>query len=109
MIVETLLQDTSPAPPARHPRRYDSAVPRPQSKLSATERTALDRWVAQLDDADQHRKDVRAGFAAWVRGVGPAAVAHELGISRGAINERLKSYEGTYRRRGKREQPQRSR
>lgn len=76
-------------------------MPRPQSKLSATERSALDRWVAELEDADQHRKDVRAGFAAWVREVGPAAVAHELGISRGAINERLKSYEGTYKRRGK--------
>lgn len=75
-------------------------MPRPQSKLSATERNALDRWVAKLDLADQHRKDVRADFAAWVREVGPAAVAHELRISRGAMNERLKSYEGTYKRRG---------
>jgi hypothetical protein len=76
-------------------------MPRPQSKLSATEQVALARWVAKLEDADQRRKDVRADFAAWVREVGPAAVAHELGISRGAINERLKSYEGTYVRRGK--------
>ncbi len=80
--------------------RYDSPLPRPQSKLSATQRRSLDQWVAKLEDADQHRKDVRAGFAAWVREVGPAAVAHELGITRGAINERLKSYEGTYVRRG---------
>lgn len=84
---------------------YDSAMPRPQSKLSATERRAFDLWVAKLEDADQHRRDVRAGFAAWVREVGPAAVAHELGISRGAINERLKSYEGTYKRRGNKEHP----
>lgn len=75
-------------------------MPRPQSKLSATERSALDQWVARLEEADQHRKDIRAGFAAWVREVGPAAVAYELGISRGAINERFKSYEGTYTRRG---------
>jgi hypothetical protein len=75
-------------------------MPRPQSKLSTTERSDLDRWIARLEEADRHRKDIRAGFAAWVREVGPAAVAHELGISRGAINERLKSYEGTYRRRG---------
>ena len=84
---------------------YDPLMPRPQSKLSATEQIALAQWVAKLDDADRHRKDVRAEFAAWVREVGPAAVAHELGISRGAINERLKSYEGTYVRRGNKEQP----
>jgi hypothetical protein len=77
-------------------------VPRPQSTLSATERSALDRWVAKLEDADRHRKSARAEFAAWVREVGPSAVAHELGISRGAMNERLKSYEGTYKRRGTR-------
>jgi sugar diacid utilization regulator len=75
-------------------------VPRPQSQLSATEQRSLARWVAQLDHADQHRKDLRAAFAAWVREVGPAAVAHALGISRNAMNERLKSYEGTYQRRG---------
>jgi hypothetical protein len=75
-------------------------MPRPQSKLSADERKTLVQWVAKLDHADQRRKDLRAAFAAWVREVGPAAVAHELGISRGAINERLKSYEGTYERRG---------
>ena len=76
-------------------------MPRPQSQLSATEQRALDRWVAELDEADQRRKDLRADFAAWVREVGPAAVAHALGISRNAMNERLKSYEGTYQRRGK--------
>jgi hypothetical protein len=76
-------------------------VPRPRSTLTAAQRTALARWIANLEDADRRRKDVRAGFAAWVREVGPAAVAHELGITRGAINERLKSYEGTYVRRGK--------
>ena len=81
-------------------RYYDPAVPRPQSTLSATERNALDGWVARLEEADRRRKGVRADFAAWVREVGPAAVAHELGISRGAMNERLKSYEGTYKRRG---------
>jgi hypothetical protein len=75
-------------------------VPRPQSRLSPTEQKALARWVAALDEADQRRKDLRAEFAAWVRGVGPAAVAHGLGISRNAMNERLKSYEGTYHRRG---------
>jgi len=80
---------------------YDSAMPRPRSKLPTTERRALDQWVTKLEDADRHRKDVRADFAAWVREVGPAAVAHELGISRGAMNERLKSYEGTYKRRGR--------
>ena len=77
-------------------------MPRPQSRLSATEHQALDRWVAALDEADQRRKDLRAEFAAWVREVGPAAVAHGLGISRNAMNERLKSYEGTYHRRGTR-------
>ncbi len=76
-------------------------MPRPQSQLSATEQRALERWVAELDEADQRRKDLRADFAAWVREVGPAAVAHGLGISRNAMNERLKSYEGTYQRRGK--------
>lgn len=75
-------------------------MPRPQSTLSTAERNALDRWVAKLEDADRRRKGVRADFAAWVREVGPAAVAHELGITRGAMNERLKSYEGTYKRRG---------
>jgi uncharacterized protein with gpF-like domain len=77
-------------------------VPRPQSLLSATEQQTLSRWVDELDEADQHRRDLRANFAAWVREVGPAAVAHALGISRNAMNERLKSYEGTYQRRGKR-------
>ena len=76
-------------------------MPRPQSKLSAAEQRALVQWVAKLDNADRRRKDLRLDFAMWVREVGPAAVAHELGISRGAINERLKSYEGTYKRRGK--------
>jgi len=75
-------------------------VPRPQSQLSATEQEVLVRWVAELDEADRRRKDLRADFAAWVRDVGPAAVAHALGISRNAMNERLKSYEGTYQRRG---------
>jgi len=75
-------------------------VPRPQSRLSPPEQEALARWVAVLDEADQRRKDLRAEFAAWVREVGPAAVAHGLGISRNAMNERLKSYEGTYHRRG---------
>jgi hypothetical protein len=75
-------------------------VPRPQSQLSATEERALARWVEDLAGADQRRKDLRANFAAWVREVGPAAVAHGLGISRSAMNERLKSYEGTYQRRG---------
>jgi len=75
-------------------------VPRPQSRLSPPEQEALTRWVAALDEADQRRKDLRAEFAAWVREVGPAAVAHGLGISRNAMNERLKSYEGTYHRRG---------
>lgn len=75
-------------------------MPRPQSQLTATEQESLDRWVAALDEADQRRKDLRADFAAWVREVGPAAVAHALGISRNAMNERLKSYEGTYHRRG---------
>jgi len=75
-------------------------VPRPQSRLSPPEQEALTRWVAVLDEADQRRKDLRAEFAAWVREVGPAAVAHGLGISRNAMNERLKSYEGTYHRRG---------
>jgi hypothetical protein len=75
-------------------------VPRPQSQLSATEQQALARWVTALDEADQLRKDLRAEFAAWVRQVGPAAVAHGLGISRNAMNERLKSYEGAYHRRG---------
>ena len=76
-------------------------MPRPQSQLSANEQQALARWVAELDETDRRRKDLRADFAAWVREVGPAAVAHGLGISRNAMNERLKSYEGTYRRRGK--------
>jgi hypothetical protein len=76
-------------------------MPRPQSTLSDSEQRSLEQWVAKLEDADRRRTDVRAGFAAWVREVGPAAVAHELGITRGAINERLKSYEGTYVRRGK--------
>ena len=76
-------------------------MPRPQSQLSANEERALARWVVELDEADQRRKDLRANFAAWVREVGPAAVAHGLGISRNAMNERLKSYEGTYQRRGK--------
>jgi len=53
-----------------------------------------------LDEADQRRKDLRVEFAAWVREVGPAAVAYGLGISRNAMNERLKSYGGTYHRRG---------
>ena len=75
-------------------------MPRPQSQLSATEQEVLVRWVAELDEADRRRKDLRADFAAWVRDVGPAAVAHALGISRNAMNERLKSYEGTYQRRG---------
>ena len=75
-------------------------MPRPQSQLSASEQQALARWVAELDEADQRRKELRAEFAAWVREVGPAAVAHALGISRNAMNERLKSYEGTYYRRG---------
>jgi len=75
-------------------------VPRPQSRLSPLEQEALARWVAVLDEADQRRKDLRVEFAAWVREVGPAAVAYGLGISRNAINERLKSYEGTYHRRG---------
>ncbi len=75
-------------------------MPRPQSQLSTTEQQALARWIAELDEADRRRKDLRAEFAAWVREVGPAAVAHALGISRNAMNERLKSYEGTYRRRG---------
>jgi len=75
-------------------------VPRPQSRLSPPEQEALARWVAVLDEADQRRKDLRAEFAAWVREVGPAAVAHGLGISRNAMNERLKSYGGTYHRRG---------
>jgi hypothetical protein len=75
-------------------------VPRPQSQLSSAQQQALARWVAALDEADQRRKDLRAEFAAWVREVGPAAVAHGLGISRNAMNERLKSYEGTYHRRG---------
>ena len=75
-------------------------MPRAQSQLSANEERALAGWVADLADADQRRKDLRANFAAWVREVGPAAVAHGLGISRNAMNERLKSYEGTYKRRG---------
>jgi len=75
-------------------------VPRPQSRLSPLEQEALARWVAVLDEADQRRKDFRVEFAAWVREVGPAAVAYGLGISRNAMNERLKSYEGTYHRRG---------
>ena len=50
-------------------------MPRPQSRLSPTEQEALARWVAALDEADQRRKDLRAEFAAWVREVGPAAVA----------------------------------
>ena len=75
-------------------------MPRPVSQLSATEQEALARWVADLDEVDRRRKDLRSDFAAWVRQVGPAAVAHALGISRNAMNERLKSYEGTYRRRG---------
>ena len=76
-------------------------MPRPQSQLSATEQRSLARWVAELDETDRRRKDLRADFAAWVRQVGPAAVANGLGISRNAMNERLKSYEGTYQRRGK--------
>ena len=79
---------------------YHQVVPRPQSQLSANEERALARWVADLAEADRRRKDLRANFAAWVREVGPAAVAHGLGISRNAMNERLKSYEGTYQRRG---------
>jgi len=75
-------------------------MPRPVSRLSTIEQRALDRWVADLAEADLRRKDLRADFAAWVREVGPAAVAHALGISRNAMNERLKSYEGTYQRRG---------
>ena len=75
-------------------------MPRPQSQLSTNEERALARWVAELAEADRRRKDLRANFAAWVREVGPAAVAHGLGISRNAMNERLKSYEGTYQRRG---------
>ena len=75
-------------------------MPRPQSRLSPTEQEALARWVAAFDEADQRRKDLRVEFAAWVREVGPAAVAYGLGISRNAMNERLKSYEGTYHRRG---------
>ena len=93
-----------PPPGSAHPRTsssgYHQVVPRPQSQLSAHEERALARWVAELAEADQRRTDLRANFAAWVREVGPAAVAHGLGISRNAMNERLKSYEGTYQRRG---------
>jgi hypothetical protein len=70
------------------------AVPRRESELSPRDERELDRWSARLERAELERAELRRSFAAWVRRVGPAAVARRLGISRGAMDQRLRALEG---------------
>lgn len=78
---------------------------RPEMKLSSTERGELERWQGRLERADrqwqarrekidQQRDEVRRQYAAWVRKVGLSAAAREIGVSKSALDQRLRNMEG---------------
>jgi len=73
-------------------------VPQRERQLSPAEIRELERRIARLERADLERDELRRAFAAWVRDVGPAAVARALGISRGAMDQRLRALEGRRRK-----------
>ena len=73
-------------------------MPRRETQLTPTEIRELERWGTRLDRADRERDELRRSFAEWVRAMGPAAVARELGISRSAMDQRLRALEGRRRK-----------
>lgn len=75
-----------------------ATVPRRELSLSASDVEVLRRWEQRLAEIDETRDQLRQDFAAWVRAIGPAAVARELGISRGAMDQRLRTLEGKRRK-----------
>jgi len=72
-------------------------MPRPASELTPRQVRELGRWQARLDRIEKDRGEARRGFAAWVRLVGPSAVARSLGITRSAMDQRLRAIEGKHR------------
>ena len=69
-------------------------MPRSESQLTPRQLRELERWQARLDRIDQERVKTRQAFADWVRTAGPSAVARALGITRSAMDQRLRAIEG---------------
>ena len=78
------------------------AVPYVPDKLSAQQRRELKRWEGLLAKIEQERDETRRAYAAWIRETGVSAVARELGVPPGRLEQRVRLYEGKRRRTGSR-------
>ena len=70
------------------------AVPYVPDTLTSQERRELKRWEGRLERLEQERDEARQAFAAWVRETGVSAVARELGVKPGTMEQRVRSLEG---------------
>jgi hypothetical protein len=75
-----------------------TAVPYVPDSLTAQERRQLKGWEARLAKIERERDEARQAFATWVREAGVSAVARELGIPPGRLEQRVRLYEGKRRR-----------
>jgi len=78
------------------------AVPYVPDTLTSQERRELKRWEDRLERIEQERDEARQAFAAWIRETGVSAVARELGVPPGRLEQRVRLYEGKRRRTGSR-------
>jgi hypothetical protein len=78
------------------------AVPYVPDKLSAQQRRELKTWESALAKIEQEREKTRQAYAVWIRETGVSAVARELGVPPGRLEQRVRLYEGKRRRRGSR-------
>ncbi len=70
----------------------------PRRELTEQDRATLRQWQERIAEAERVRERLRADFAAWVRAIGPGLVARELGITRSAMDQRLRALEGRRRK-----------
>lgn len=70
----------------------------PRRELTEQEIATLAEWQERLAETDARRDQLRRDFAAWVRAIGASRVARALGISRSAMDQRLRALEGKRRK-----------
>jgi hypothetical protein len=78
------------------------SMPYVPDTLTSQEERELKRWEDRLAKIEQERDETRRAYAAWIRETGVSAVARELGVPPGRLEQRVRLYEGKRRRRGSR-------
>jgi hypothetical protein len=71
-----------------------ATMPYVADSLTPAQKRELSRWESRLAKIDREREAARAAYAAWIRDTGVSAVARSLGVTPGAMEQRVRALEG---------------